>query len=102
MASYTLVWEFHVASNCVAEFEGHYGPEGTWAQLFRRSTGYVETILLRDAAEALRYLTIDRWRSAEDYQRFRTEFASDYADLDEQCEALTTREVALGVLTEIA
>lgn len=102
MAGNTYVWEFEVEPASVAAFERHYGPEGSWAKLFSRAPGYIETLLLRDANEPLRYLTIDRWRSAEDYKTFRAAFKDEYERLDEQCEALTTKETAIGELVEIA
>jgi heme-degrading monooxygenase HmoA len=77
-------------------FERIYGPDGEWAALFRRSAGYVETLLLKDHAQANRYLTIDRWKSAEDYRRFRSRFGPEYDALDQRCERLTIQEQSLG------
>lgn len=102
MTGFASVWEFRVRPEAVAEFERHYGPQGSWAQLFRQAPGYLETLLLRDAEEPLRYLTIDRWRSAADYRGFRARFAREYAALDARCEALTTGEAALGAFAEPA
>ena len=95
-ARYSYVWEFHVDERRRAEFERHYGPDGSWAALFRRSAGYVETLLLRDAANPLRYLTIDRWESEAAYLAFRARCAAEYAELDRRCELLTTKEISLG------
>lgn len=86
----------------VAEFERHYGPAGTWARLFARSEGFIETVLLRDADDSLRYVTIDRWRSAAHLSAFRIRFATEYRELDADCEALTTEERNLGSFVEIA
>jgi heme-degrading monooxygenase HmoA len=93
---YTYVWEFQVPHDALAEFERHYGPEGTWVQLFRRAPGYLETLLLQDRDLAGRYLTIDRWRSEAAYLAFRADFASEYAALDQACAQLTTHEASLG------
>jgi len=68
-----IVWEFRVKAGRKAEFEQRYGPRGDWAQLFRRSPAYRGTDLLRDTADANRYLTLDR-----------------------ECEALTESERCLG------
>lgn len=95
-ASYTCIWEFLVADDRREEFERHYGPSGSWVALFRQAPGFVETLLLRDAANPLRYLTIDRWESDSAYREFRAVFSEQYADLDERCEHLTTRETPLG------
>lgn len=96
MAGFTTVWEFRVRGERREEFERHYGPEGSWALLFRQAEGYVGTELLKDRSDALRYLTIDRWASAAAYRAFRAEFARPYATLDERCAGLTTHEAALG------
>ena len=42
---YVIVWRFTAADPVT--FEEHYGPNGTWAQLFRRSGDYLRTDLLR-------------------------------------------------------
>ena len=97
----THVWEFQVPPAAEAEFRRHYGPTGSWVDLFRRSPGHIETLLLRDAATPGRYVTIDRWESAASYEAFRERFAAEYAALDARCEKLTTREVRLGSFDEV-
>jgi heme-degrading monooxygenase HmoA len=96
LARYTYLWEFHVDRERREEFERHYGPNGCWAALFRRSPGYVETLLLRDPANPRRYITIDRWESEAAYRSFRARFAAEYTELDERCQCLTTQELSLG------
>ena len=100
MGGYATVWEFRIRGERRAEFERHYGPDGTWVALFQQAVGYVGTQLLRDRSEPLRYLTIDRWKSSEAYRAFRERFAEPYASLDRSCEDLTTRETALGEYDE--
>lgn len=95
-ARYATLWEFVIAPSKQAEFEAHYGPDGTWARLFRRASGYAGSELLRDRADPLRYLTIDRWESREAWQAFRREHATEYESLDREFEGLTTREAPLG------
>lgn len=96
MAIYTYIWEFHVKPDVREAFERHYGPKGTWAELFRKAPGYIETLLLRDRANACRYLTIDRWQSVEAYHGFKAQFSREYEELDEQCAGLTTQEISIG------
>ena len=91
-----LVWEYRVAAAQAEEFARRYGPDGDWVRLFRQADGFLDTQLLHDAEDAQRYVTIDRWRSAEHFAAFRTRFAADYAALDAQCEALTAAEHRLG------
>ena len=100
--SYAYVWEFHVPLDLQSEFEQHYGPSGTWAQLFRSSAGYIETLLLKDKSSASRYVTVDRWRDEEAFQAFRSSFFQQYEQLDRECERLTVGEQLVGVFTECA
>ncbi|HTR25484.1 MAG TPA: antibiotic biosynthesis monooxygenase [Terriglobales bacterium] len=97
---YCAVWEFQVKPQAVAEFERVYGPDGLWAQLFRRSSAYLGTELLRDAGHSGRYLTIDRWTTRDSLRQFKQEFAAEYATLDQQCERLTEVEKLIGDFEE--
>ena len=100
MSHYTYLWEFRTSAGHRAEFERHYGAEGRWVALFRQAPGFLGTTLLRDRTDALKFVTIDRWRSAADYESFRERFASDYAALDALCEGLTVSETLLGRFEE--
>ena len=93
---YTVIWEFRVAPGAEAAFMKHYGPDGDWAALFRRDPSYVETLLLADTSDPLRFLTIDRWTSHAAYEAFRSAYADAYEALDEVCEGFTVHEAALG------
>jgi hypothetical protein len=98
--TYTYLWEFEVSRASESAFRQHYGPTGTWARLFRHSPAYIETLLLEDHAVSCRYLTIDRWQSEEAYLAFRSAFASQYEQLDNECEHLTLSERCLGAYHE--
>lgn len=91
-----IVWEFRVKAGREAEFERRYGPEGDWAQLFRRSPAYRGTELLRDPTQPRRYLSVDRWESAAAFEACKQENAQAYAALDRECEELTEAERCLG------
>lgn len=88
---FVAVWRF--TTNDARAFEEHYGPEGTWARLFRRDAQYVRTDLLRGADG---YLTLDWWSSRAAYESFRTSHARDYAEIDALCESVTTSEEKIG------
>jgi heme-degrading monooxygenase HmoA len=90
------VWEFRVKAESVADFERVYGPDGDWARLFRRDPGYMRTELLKEVGDPRRFLTIDNWRSREDYERFQVAFAVEYAALDAACAAYTLDERLIG------
>jgi heme-degrading monooxygenase HmoA len=93
---FVVVWQFDIAEEKIAAFEAAYGPDGAWAQLFRKSPDYKGTELLRDAYEAGKYLTVDRWASEEAFRAFRKQYDAAYEELDRSCDALTTRETRIG------
>jgi len=92
-----IVWRFTAKPARVADFERHYGSEGSWAQLFRGSPGYHGTTLLRDSAAPNRYLLWDCWDSLASFENFKRDHGADYTALDKECEALTDEEIKLGV-----
>jgi heme-degrading monooxygenase HmoA len=96
------VWAFEVRRGREAEFESHYGPDGTWARLFGSAEGYGGTTLLRDPGRPGRYLTIDQWESESAYERFRLAHAVAYAELDAACETLTVSERSMGRFDVVA
>ena len=95
-SGYATLWTFNVQPDRKAEFEFHYGPDGTWVRLFRRAPGYIGSELLQDRADAHRYVTIDRWESREAWQAFRQHFSAEYERLDREFEGMTTAEAQLG------
>jgi heme-degrading monooxygenase HmoA len=96
---FVVVWQFEIAEDKVAAFEAAYGPEGNWAQLFRKSPEYLGTELLRDAYGSGSYLTIDRWKSENAFRSFRKEHDAAYEQLDRACDALTEREARVGAFS---
>ncbi len=91
-----ILWEYRVREEKGPDFERHYCGSGSWAELFHRASGYRGTTLLRDPADPACYLTIDAWDDAASFQRFKQEFAAEYAAMDQQMEALTESERHLG------
>jgi heme-degrading monooxygenase HmoA len=96
---FVVVWHFEIAEEKVAAFEAAYGPDGSWALLFRASSDYLGTELLRDAYIPGSYLTIDRWSSEESFRAFRKDHDPEYESLDRSCDALTSRETRIGAYT---
>jgi heme-degrading monooxygenase HmoA len=94
--AFTIVWEFKVAPGSEAQFEQIYGPQGGWAELFRRERSFIRSELLHDMRQAGRYVTIDRWESEDAYETFRAVHEDEYQQLDECCEVLTTSEQQIG------
>lgn len=93
---FVVIWEFRAEPRRVAAFEAAYSTSGPWVRLFERDVEFVGSELVRDAADPLRYVTIDRWSSADAYDRFRAAFAAEYAEIDAACEALTAAETPIG------
>ena len=93
---YVIVWEFRVRQERENEFVEKYGPEGSWARLFRGSEGYLRTELARDVTDHLRFLTLDYWQTENDFSRFRTENVAEYERLDREFAGLTEQETRLG------
>jgi heme-degrading monooxygenase HmoA len=96
---YIAIWEFEIKPDSRPQFESIYGLDGAWAQLFRNSPEYRGTKLLRDITRPDRYLTLDYWASREALQKFKQDYAEQYAALDRQCEALTSNEKLVGEFT---
>ncbi len=96
---YNILWEFLVKSGSEAEFERHYGNQGTWAQFFQRGNGYKGSHLFRDVSNSSRYLTLDQWESSEYFHAFEAEHREEYQSIDKVCESLTLRENRLAFWT---
>jgi heme-degrading monooxygenase HmoA len=94
--SYVIVWEFRIRHEAEAEFVEKYGPEGSWVRFFRKGEGYIRTDLVRDVVDRLRFLTLDYWRSEEEFDRFREQNLAEYERLDKEFAGLTEQETRLG------
>ena len=93
---FVYLWAYRVSPETSDEFRDLYGPDGLWANLFRRAPGYVETRLLRDRSDSNRFVTIDHWESEEAFLSFRASFAEEFDHLDRLGERLTIEETNLG------
>ena len=90
------MWEYDVRTEYIAEFEKIYSASGAWAEFFQNSKEYLGTELLVDQGRPHRYITIDRWRSSQDYESFLSKWKNEYEHLDAQCAGLTEREFLLS------
>ena len=94
---YVIVWEFVVRPEKVDAFVAAYRSDGAWAQLFAQANGYLGTELLSALdRDHMKYVTIDRWKTAEDFTHFQERFGAEYRRLDTQLEGLTISERKLG------
>jgi heme-degrading monooxygenase HmoA len=96
-----IIWEYQVRVGEELRFEDIYGPEGEWVKLFRRSSGFVRTELLRHEHVPGRYATLDYWNSADAFAEFQRNFQKEYVELDERCGPLTSLENLVGQFNTI-
>jgi heme-degrading monooxygenase HmoA len=95
------MWRFLVRPGSESAFEAAYGPDGDWVRLFRQAEGYLGTQLLRDLANARRYITIDRWASREAWEAFRAARSAEWDAIDRRGEALTEQEEEIGSFEDV-
>jgi len=93
---YWVVWSYDVKPDQVGSFERAYGPDGEWVRLFRRAPGYAGTELRRETDHLAHYVTIDRWNTRADFQRFKEAFQTEYQMLDAKCGPLMQYEKKVG------
>jgi len=96
MAYYVTIWQYDIYPSLRAAFEQAYGSDGEWATLFRRSSDYVRTDLLRDPLQSNRYLTLDYWQTHAAWVGFQTTYQREYAALDDHCSQLTRAKCILA------
>lgn len=84
-----------------AAFERAYGPDGDWAQFFRRGHGFVGTELLRDLEEPGRYLVVDRWESADAYNAFLAEHRDEYLRRADDARLHYVQELRFGTFENV-
>jgi heme-degrading monooxygenase HmoA len=83
------------------EFVRAYGPEGDWAQFFRRGRGYIGTELLQDVEEPERFLVIDRWESVDAYNAFITEHQKEYLRRSDETRFYYVQELRFGTFDNV-
>jgi len=98
--SYDIVWEFIVLEDRRTDFEEAYGANGVWAELFARSSGFIEVRLFASPDEPGRYLTMDRWASREAFDAFHQEFKTEYDFLDRLHAGIAVKENRIGAFVE--
>ena len=98
---FLVLWEFDVKRGSEERFESVYGPDGDWAQMFRRDPAYVRTLLLRDPNRERTYVTCDFWETREAYKAFLLANSAAYDALDKVCEGLTLAERKIGAFERL-
>ncbi len=98
---FLILWEFEVKPGEEQRFERVYGPEGQWAELFRRDPHFRQTQLLKDPSRSRIYFTLDFWDSENDYTHFKHTNQDAYHSLDQTTENLTIHERNLGCFQQL-
>ena len=93
---FVVIWEFRLRAGMESRFERAYGPDGEWAQFFKKDQAYIRTELIRDLNASGTYLTLDFWRSQEAYEAFRDQNSAEYKSIDAKYEAMTESEREIG------
>ncbi len=92
---FAYIWQYVVASHR-REFLDAYGAGGEWVKLFSRDPNYIATVLLRDANDENRYITIDYWTSRRARDAFQEKYKDEFLGLDKRCAEFTSKEEFLG------
>jgi hypothetical protein len=98
-SAFVIIWEFRINPRKRRAFRLAYGPDGEWARFFRKGEGYLGTELICDSHEPVRYITLDYWKSRKHYEIFKKQNRKMYEIIDQRCEALTTKEVEIGMFS---
>jgi heme-degrading monooxygenase HmoA len=94
--NFVRIGQFHVRPGRVTAFRAASGPEGDCARLFRQVRGYHGTELLESAMDPATYLTIDRWKTAADWEVSPRRWRVEYAAPDQACGQLAAGEHEVG------
>jgi heme-degrading monooxygenase HmoA len=89
---FVILWEFEVKPGNQVRFESAYGPDGAWAQLFKRDPHFRKTRLVQDPSRPLYYFTLDFWDSESSYRNFLDSNQAGYKELDASFVELTKQE----------
>ena len=92
---------FRYEARDAEDFKRAYGPEGDWAQFFRRGDGYIGTELLHDVEEPERFLVIDRWESIEAYNTFIAENQEEYLRRSDETRFYYVQELRFGTFENV-
>ena len=94
-----LVFSYEVRD--AEAFERAYGADGEWEQFFKQGAGYIGTELLHDVEIPSRYLVIDRWESADDYNAFAAAQREEYMRRVDDTRFLYDQELRFGTFENV-
>lgn len=97
---FIVVWKFCVKEMYIPDFIDIYGKDGDWVKIFKKNPEFIETDLIRDRHDGSVFLTIDKWKSMEAYNKFLNSRSTEYMELDLLCEQFTINEEKLGEFSD--
>ncbi len=83
-------------SGCDQQFVAAYGPDGVWAQFFRKSPEFLGIELTRSVGHPSRFFTFDMWASRAAFNAFCEQNSAAYMALDQKLSGLTEWERRVG------
>lgn len=98
--SHVRVWKFRPAAGREDEFAQAYADDGVWVRLFRKTSGFVGTSLLRPTERGGWWLTLDCWVTEADFHAFQRDFGEEYRALDAELEGVAGEEEFVGTFEE--
>ena len=89
---------FWVGDGRQADFKAVFGVGGIWEEFLRRANGYIYTDVESESQVGRRYRVRDLWRSHQEYELFREQYAAKYEKLNELlvAEGLIERQQLVG------
>jgi len=95
-----VIWEYKVKTDQIEKFEEIYNKDGEWVRFFKKSRAYKKTELIVKDKENSIYMTIDTWKTLEQYELFIKTHQKEYKRLDNSCRKLTIEENEIGIFSE--
>lgn len=92
-----IVWQFDVRPEKRDDFEALYGADGAWTALSRRSRSFLGSSFLADLAQPERYLLVEYWSEMLVYERHRSDFEDEVADLEARRDTIVQTAQPLGL-----
>lgn len=89
---FAIVWSYRADQGRLVEFRETYGADGVWSRLFARHPGFIATRLYADTADEAAFITVDMWRSEEDFLEFKQQYNEDYAEMDRRFAGLSVQQ----------
>ena len=95
---FAILWKYIIRPEKKEIFNHEYGPDGSWARLFRHSKNFLGSFLQRSEDEAETYWILDTWTDASSYEDFLNQNSVEYKKLSESFQNLYLKEEKISSL----